>query len=214
MASEKKNPTKQKSNGKTRIDELRNAAFSFSICDHENDSSKITAVFEIDSKLYALTENYLWHIETPYGIDPERIHPEAKGATHKIFSTGSKNPTISRTLLQAKRLLDSILLKNKLSKQRILSVYFKFVSNIVFSYDIYDSLVSEFLSHAKMFSEIPKKITKQKIIPSIPQIIKLESRIQSFFSHCHKEIKHLVDLTRVFDSQISKSKIPYFILIG
>jgi hypothetical protein len=184
---------------KSALDRQREAAISLQIKSRGQDhATHIVEMFPIKGQLYAFKEDSVFLVQTPDDIDPARQHPEIKGATTRIYDIGTRHPVVARTIIQAKRLMDSVILKDGLSKDDLVDEYFLFFRELASCNLIYESLVGVFLEEAEGVQEALEASWNTQFVGDIPQIPNLEDQARSFFLTAHKAIKKLSCLTELF----------------
>ncbi len=132
---------------KSPLDRRRDAAFSLQIRARGQDQvTYIVDMFAIDGKLYAFKEDSVFLIQTPDDIDPERQYPNTKGSTTRVCTIGTRHPIVSRTIMQAKRVLDFVSFASEISKEEILYAYFRFFRELTICNAVYEELTEEIVS--------------------------------------------------------------------
>ncbi len=155
-------------------------------------------MFQIKGQLYAFKEDSIFLVQTPDDIDPAREHPETKGATTQIYHIGTKHPVVSRTIIQAKKITDSVIFAANLSKEEILDRYFLFFKELATCNSVHDNLVGRFLEEVKKVDEVMEASSNHEFVGDIPQIPHLEDQTRNFFLTAHKAIKELSAVTDLF----------------
>jgi hypothetical protein len=184
---------------KSALDRQRDAAFSLTLKNRGQDhASQIIAMFPIAGQLYAFKEHSIFLIQTPDDIDPAREHPETKGATTQLYNIGTSHAVVARTIIQAKRLLDAVILESNLSPDAILDKYFLFFKELAICNSIYESLIETFLNKLKDVELALQDSQNTQFVGDIPQIPDLEDQIRSFFLTGRKALKELSTLTDLF----------------
>jgi hypothetical protein len=75
---------------------------------------------KLNGRLVTFLENSIAEILLAENIDPDNKEPDTRHSYQFKYSIGSRNPIVARTILQAKDILDSVILNKGLNKQAIL----------------------------------------------------------------------------------------------
>lgn len=195
---------------KTRLDQQREAALRFDIKSRGKDKdTPNVGMIVIDNKLYIFKEDSIWHAQTADEIDPERIHPETKGGTRQVYDIGTQHPVVFRTVMLAKRLLDSVSFSDPISKDDLLKKYFYFFDLLYTCNSIYERLTNDFIEEGRQFQEALDLSGREQIVGDVPQITRIEEDTKKFFITAKKAIIALSSLTDVFFPEKQKRKNPH-----
>ena len=92
----------------------RDAAFTFDIKnpDVAGSSDSIQWMVELGGSLFCFSEQSISTILTADTIDPAASEPSTRHGYQILYSVGSRNPLVARSILQARKILHSVVLKD------------------------------------------------------------------------------------------------------
>jgi hypothetical protein len=94
--------------GKQPIDRLRESAVSFTIGSTEDKGGPV-AMFEIESRLCAVTGDGVYAVQLADQTDPTRTNPAIRNSTQRLLPAGANHAIVSGILLTAERLCKATL---------------------------------------------------------------------------------------------------------
>lgn len=200
-------PNKRK---KTALDLQRDAAFSLEFKSRgDGPSTRIVDMIVIHDRMIVFKEDCIFEAKTPDNIDPERKHPKTKGSTHRLYEIGTRDPIVARSIINAKRLVESVVFSSPISKEDIINKAFDIFHELHQCNKFYTSLVSSSLSTMEDADKIITNSTDRQFIGDIPQIPHLEDNVRNFFLAARKAIVEISSLTDIFFPEKVNVNKPY-----
>ena len=134
----------------------RKSAFSIDIRDPDNpnDTGSTNYMIVLNDSLFSFADNFISEMLTAKTIDPENKHPETRHSYQKIYSVGSANLCVARTIIQADSILKSICLRDGLDKQSILDHVWDCTKHLLFCEKALFSIYSDVMKLKPKCDEI------------------------------------------------------------
>jgi hypothetical protein len=177
----------------------RNNAFSMKIDDPSiKEGDTVHWMIPIDGVLYAFFEDAIFEILSPESIDPDNRHPETRPAFQKCYSIGCKNSYVARTIIQAKEILQSVVLGNNLSEQIVLDHIWNCTKLLIICEAIHYDLYAQTLKLMPECDEIVEHGKNGGYIPSLPQIDNLDGKVAVFLGSAKRFLEKTHALLTVF----------------
>jgi hypothetical protein len=177
----------------------RNAAFSLNLGNPNSDKKDaIQNMINLDDKLICFSEKSTTEILTARTIDPKNENPETRHSYRTIYQIGTDNPFVARTIIQSKEILDSVILRNGLEKQKVLN-YVWACSKLLFNCE--ESYYKIFNRTTELIRECDAIISKHKknsYIPQLPQVEDLEQHVVSFLGNAKRFLETSHGLINIF----------------
>jgi hypothetical protein len=156
----------------------RNAAFSIELGSGGDDA--IQQMIALNASLYVFSTKKIFRIHTAADIDPERTAPDTRHAYQEIYPIGCSNSFVARSIIQAKQILDRVILEPGLSKSTLLDAIWAAAELLVRCENSYFQIYNETISLLATCDELIEAARLKPSIPSFPQITELEERVGSF----------------------------------
>ena len=153
----------------------RKSAFSFKISDpNSSEQDAIQRTLTLNGKLYSFSTESITQITLADEIDPENKEPETRHSYQKLFSIGTSNSFVARTIIQADELLRSLILRDGLNKEEILNHVW---NSALLLFSCENSVHSIFKETNEKMYECDKILGQREsaVISSLPQVEELES---------------------------------------
>ena len=178
---------------KSKIDIMRDGAFSFQVKGKdEHPDSVMKTICEVQGRLLTFKTHSIFETVLADGVDPERKNINAKGKITQIYPVGTTCPILSRTFIQAERILRLAIFQNSISKQGLKDHYFNVFESLYSAYVVYDELKAECINKINDY-DVTKDVEKNYLFQSdFPQLENLNMRVISFFSSIHKALKAIL----------------------
>ena len=162
----------------------RNAAFSMKLVNPESDETDaIHCMVNLKRSLIIFLENSIAKVLPAEIVDPDNKEPDTRHSYQFIYSIGSRNSFVARTILQAKDILDSVVLNNGLNKQAILDHVWDCTRHLINCENSYYDIFSD---TTKLMYECDEIVNQGKVashVSSLPQVKNLDQRVVSFLGN-------------------------------
>ena len=96
----------------------RDGAFSIEL-DADRDDA-VQEMITLNESLYVFSTKKIFRIHTADDIDPDRTAPDTRHSYQEIYPIGCSNSFVARSIIQAKQILDRVILAPGLSKSNVL----------------------------------------------------------------------------------------------
>lgn len=177
----------------------RKNAFSMKIGDlSSSEDDPIQYLITLENKLYLFAGNAIYSITPAESIDPDCLHPDTRHGYQKCYSIGCKDSYIARSIIQAKNILDSVVINNTLNRQNIIDHMWVSTKLLISCeaafYDIHAQTM-------KLIPECDQIIEKGKngiYIPSLPQIEDLNGKVALFLGNAKRLLEKTHELLIMF----------------
>ena len=177
----------------------RNSAFSINLFDPNSDEKDAThSMITLDGRLYCFSEKSIKEILPAESIDPENEYPETRHNFQGIYNIGAKNSFVARTIIQSNEILNSLILRQGLDKQKILD-HIWICSKLLFNCQ--ESYYKIFQQTTKLRHECNSLIIeyrKKSFIPQLPQVENLEQHVVSFLGYAKRFLEATHKLFCIF----------------
>ena len=165
----------------------RNSAFSISLSDPNSKDKDVShSMIVIKDRLYCFSERSIKEILTAETLDPDNKHPDTRHSFQTIFNIGTSNSFVARTIIQSNEILNSVILKHGLDKQKILNQIW-ICSKLFFNCE--ESFQNIFSQTNDLMYKCDELITKHKegsFISQLPQVENLEQSVVAFLGHAKR----------------------------
>jgi hypothetical protein len=163
---------------------VRNNAFSLNIVGRNEDPNHpvpLIAMMEIRGQLVAFKTNGIFHIYTADEIDPERKHPQAKGTYKQVYDVRTASPFVSRTIIQASEILNTVHLKSNTIKTLLLEIVYDSMRELLNCHAIQSELKREIEDFLPICDTCIRQSRTSLFIKDLPQVKNLRNRFNDFF---------------------------------
>lgn len=156
----------------------RDGAFSIELgTDKENG---IQQMLTLNENLYVFSTKKIYRVRTANDVDPARQAPETRHSYQEIYPVGCSNAFVARSIIQAKRILDGVILKPELAKAKLLDSVWDTTQLLLQCENAHFRIYNETLSLLTEVDDLVERSKSLTAIPSLPQVIDLDERVSSF----------------------------------
>jgi hypothetical protein len=134
----------------------------------------------LNESLYVFSTKKIFRILTADDIDPDRRAPNTRHSYQEIYPIGCGNPFVARSIIQAKQILDGVILAPGLSKSNVLDAIWEAAELLLRCENAYFQIYNETISLLATCDELIKVAKSKPSIPSLPQVAELQERVGSF----------------------------------
>ena len=174
----------------------RDGAFSMNVGEDRDD--KVEEMLVLGDQLYAFSTKTISRVLTADNIDPQRIHLGTRHSHQKLYDVGCGNPFVARSIIQAKRILDGVVLRNELEKKLVLDAVWEACQLLLqcerSHFRIYGGVMA-------LLPEVDQVIEKSKsthAISSLPQVADLEEQVAAFLGSAKRFLEKAHSLLCLF----------------
>lgn len=177
----------------------RKAAFSMNLVNPSSDEpDPIYSGAELGGSLISFHENSIAKVILAETIDPDNKEPDTKHSYQFLYQIGSKNPFVARSILQAKSILDSVILRQGLNKQTILDHIWDCTKHLINCENSYFSIYTDTTELMYKCDEIVNQAKGRSHVPSLPQVENLEQRVVTFLGNGKRFLEKAHELLCIF----------------
>jgi hypothetical protein len=174
----------------------RDGAFSIELGTGRDDAVQQTIV--LNESLYVFSTKKIFRIHTADDLDPDRTAPDTRHTWQEMYPIGCSNSFVARSIIQAKQILDRVILAPGLSKSNVLDAIWKATELLLRCENAYFQIYNETISLLATCDELIKKTKSKPSIPSLPQVAELEERVGSFLGSAKRCLEKTHALLCVF----------------
>lgn len=183
----------------------RSDAISMNLVNPNSDrKDAIQSMMNLDDKLICFSEKSITEVLTAETIDPKNENPETRHTYRTIYQIGTDNSFVARTIIQSKEIVDTVLLRKGLEKQKVLNHVWA-CSKLLFNCE--ESYYKIFTRTTGLMPECDAIISKHKkscYIPQLPQLEDLEQHVVAFLGNAKRFLETSHGLINIFYDS------PYF----
>lgn len=177
----------------------RDAAFSISLENpHAIEEDNIQYLIPLQERLFCFFEKRIAELLTAETIDPDKEDLETRHSYQVVYQVGTSSPIVARTIIQAKKILDSVILQNKLEKQSILNHIWDSSKLLFECEDAHFKIFSQTNELVKECDEIVSNHKNQTHIPPLPQIENLDQYVSMFLGSAKRFLETTHSLLCIF----------------
>jgi hypothetical protein len=122
----------------------RDGAFSIELGDDRDDT--VQQMIALNESLYVFSTKKIFRIHTADDIDPDRTAPDTRHSYQEIYPIGCSNSFVARSIIQAKQILDGVILAPGLSKSNVLDAIWEAAELLLRCENAYFQIYNETLS--------------------------------------------------------------------
>ena len=154
----------------------------------------------------------IYKLQTATNIDPEQSALNTRHTYVELFSIGTKNEFISRTIIQFHKILSSVIFENKkIDIYKLESKIWEIAQKLITC----DCRVADLINAQENIIEECDKIIeinkKSSIIPGLPQVVDLNEKVNTFFLESKKILIIIFKIINIFyDRNIATKKEAHF----
>jgi hypothetical protein len=187
---------------KRPIDRLRESAVSLTIGSLDDKNGPV-AMFEIDSRLCAVTADGVYAVQLADQTDPKRTNPLVRNSTQRLLPVGANDAIVSGILLTAERLCKATYLGQPFSEMTAISLAWQQTKDVI----ALAKMASEFeASQQKIMAEFDAtKFTPTQI--TLPTMEDAEHRFDAFAQKIGHTVNTLNEFARLFYPELTSKWI-------
>lgn len=173
----------------------RHAAGSFEL---HGGTGGITGMCSLGEFLEMYKVDKTYRIQSPESIDPEQTNPNAMWVITPTSDVGSKNPIVSRILLQGSEIIKSAWFEREIDNDKVISLLHSCKEDLLVCDRIAKSLGAEV---SKVMLEVQTKgLTSEKgrALNPFPHVQNLTNECDSFLIKAKRIIKNICILPAIF----------------
>lgn len=156
----------------------RDGAISIDL-DADRDNA-VQQMIALNESLYVFSTKKIFRIHTADDIDPDRTAPDTRHSYQEIYPIGCSNSFVARSIIQAKQILDRVILAPGLSKSNVLNAIWEVAELLLCCENAYFQIYNETISLRATCDKLIEEAKPKPSIPSLPQVAELEERVDSF----------------------------------
>ncbi len=165
----------------------RKNAFSIHLSENsENSNDGVQYLIQLEDSLYAFASSYISKILPAESIDPQNLYPETRHSNQKLYSIGCANSWVARSIIQTKQLLDSIILRPEINKQKVLDHAWSCTELLLNCEAAHYKIYRETLALMPKCDEIIERSKKDTTIPTLPQVEDLKGSVAIFLGNAKR----------------------------
>ena len=164
-------------------------------------SDKPDAIYsgaELGGSFISFHENSISEVLLAETIDPDNKEPDTRHGYQFLYQIGSKNPFVARSILQAKSILASVILRQGLDQQAILDHIWECTKHLINCETSYRSIYTDTTNLMCKCDEIINQSKARSHIPSLPQVDNLEQRVVTFLGNGKRFLEKTHELLCIF----------------
>ena len=155
----------------------RDGAFSIELGSDKDDA--VQQMIVLNNRLYSFSTKKIFRIYTAHDTDPDRTASDTRHADQEIYPIGCSNSFVARSIIQAKQILDSVILAPELSKSNVLDAIWEAAELLLRCENTYFQIYNEAISLFVTCDELIEEAKSKPSIPSLPQVAELAARGES-----------------------------------
>ena len=177
----------------------REAAFSLNLVNPDSNAQDVIyCMASLNGSCICFLENSISRVRPAEAVDPDNKEPQTRHSYQFMYSIGSRNPVVARTILQARSILESVILRDGLSNQVILDHAWDCAQHLMSCENSYRSIYSDTMELMYKCYEIINKGKVGSYIPSLPQVKDLDQRVVTFLGNGKRFIEKTHELLCLF----------------
>lgn len=177
----------------------RNAAFSMNLANPNSaEKDAVQSMMSLEGKLFCFSGKRISEILTAETIDPENEKPETRNSYRVIYQIGTENSFVARTIIQAKNILDSVILREGLEKQKILNHVWTCAKLLFKCEESYHKIFSETTELMHECNAIISQYKTGSHVPPLPQVEYLEQHVVAFLGSAKRFLEATHKLLCIF----------------
>jgi hypothetical protein len=178
---------------KRPIDRLRDSAVSLTVASPDDRGGAI-AMFEIDSRLCAVTAGGVYAVQLADQTDPKRTNPAIRNSTQRLLTVGADDAIVSAILLTGERLFKATYLGQSFPEKIAINLAWQQTKDVT----ALSKMTKDFEDvQQKIMAEFdPTKITPNQL--TLPTMDDAEHRFDAFAQKIGHTVNTLEALARLF----------------
>jgi hypothetical protein len=174
----------------------RDGSFSIELATDKDDA--VQQMITLGESLYVFSTKKIFRIHTADDIDPDRTAPDTRHSYQEIYPVGCSNSFVARSIIQAKQILDGVVLAPGLSKSNVLKAIWEAAELLLRCENAYFQVYNETMSLLATCDELVAVSKSKPSIPSLPQVAELEDRVGSFLGSAKRCLEKTHALLIIF----------------
>lgn len=158
----------------------------------------IQYLINLESLLYAFSDNSIYKVLPAESIDPGNLHPETRHSYQKCYSIGCKNSYVARSIIQIKEILDSIILHEDLEKKPILDHAWNCTQLLLNCESTLFKIYSEVMKLMPECDSIIESTKNGTAIPTLPQVEDLNGKVAIFLGNAKRFLERTHEFLSIF----------------
>jgi hypothetical protein len=190
----------------------RDAAFSMNLSNPNSpEEDAIRCMITLDDRLICFSEKSIKEILTAETIDPENENPETRHSYQAIYNIGTNNSFVARTIVQAEEILNFLILRKGLAKQKILDQVWVCSKLLLNCEESQHNIFTQTTELMHQCDAIINKHKEDSFIPQLPLVEDLEQHVVSFLGYAKRFLEASHKLFCIFyDSPDFKSNFKSY----
>jgi len=177
----------------------RNSAFSINLGNPQSDErDAIHSMVKLNGSNICFLEKSISIILSAECIDPGNKEPNTRHSSQHLHSVGSRNPYIARTILQSKKILDSVALSENLDNQAILDHVWNCTEHLINCERSHYEIYADTMKLLPLCNQIIDKGKTSSHIDALPQVENLEERVAIFLGNGKRFLEKAHELLSIF----------------
>jgi len=152
----------------------------------------------LDGRLYVFSPGKICRVRTADDIDPDRTALETRHAYQELYSAGYNNSFVARSVIQAKQILDGVVLKPGLTKIAVLDAIWEATQFLLQCENSHYRIYNDVMNLIKQVDDVVENSKQRAAIPSLPQVEDLDDRVASFLGGAKRFLEKAHFLLAVF----------------
>lgn len=165
----------------------RDGAFSIELGTDRDDA--VQQMIVLNKRLYVFSTKKIFRIRAADDIDPDRTAPDTRHSYQEVYPIGCSNSFVARSIIQAKQILDRVILAPELNKSSVLDAIWEAAELLLCCENAYFQIYNETISLLSTCDEVIQEAKSKPSIPSLPQVAELEERVGSFLGSAKRCIE-------------------------
>lgn len=146
----------------------------------EDNENAIQQILTLNESLYVFSTKKIFQVRTADDVNPDRASPETRHSYQEIYPIGCNNLFVARSIVQAKQVLDGVILRPELAKETLLDAVWEATQFLLQCENAHFRIYNNAMSLLPEIDDAVEKSKSQTAIPSLPQVADLEERVGSF----------------------------------
>jgi hypothetical protein len=163
-----------------------------------SEDDPIQYLIPLENKLYAFADNTVYSIIPAEAIDPDYSHPDTRHGYQKCYSIGCKNTYVARSIIQAKSILDSVVLNNAQNKQTILDHMWISTKLLLGCEAAYYKIYDQTMKLKPECDQLIEKGKKEHTFSHYHQIDDLNGKVALFLGNAKRLLEKTHELLTIF----------------
>ena len=173
----------------------RDDAFSIELGTNENANQH---VLSLNESLYVFSTKKIFQVRTADDVDPERVEMDTRHSHQELYPIGCSSPLVARSIIQAKLILDGVVLRPELGKAQLLEAVWDATQLLLQCENARFRIYDEAMSLLPTVNDVVEQSKSHSAIPSLPQVKDLDERVGSFLGSAKRFLEKAHALIGIF----------------